>query len=332
VPGVAVVAKNLGTNVEYRAQTTSAGLYVFPDLPAGNYSVSFEVAGFQKLIRSPIEMSQARTVGVDVTLQVGAVTQVLEVKGAPPLLQTASSEVGHQVSTKLVQELPLVAGGDIRDPERFMFILPGVSGDSFTAHVNGGQAFTKEITVDGVSNNLSTVQGSFFENSPPYEALAEFKLDTSNYSAEYGSAQAGITQYQLKSGTNNFHGSLFSSIRNDILNANDILSNMGLSGSPPDAQGNAAKPSDKDGGIAASAGGPIYIPHVYDGRNKTFIFSAFEGATSRRGVFGGRNTYPVEPLLHGDFSGLLGSQLQSCGENKDQPCFDALGRPVDAGT
>src|SRR5437773_695065 len=330
VPGADVLAKNLGTNVDYRTQTTSAGLYVFPDLPAGSYSVTFEAAGFQKLIRSPIEMSQSRTVGVDVTLQVGAVTQVLEVKGAPPLLQTASSEVGHQVSTKLVQELPLVAGGDIRDPERFMFILPGVSGDSFTAHVNGGQAFTKEITVDGVSNNLSTVQGSFFENSPPYEALAEFKLDTSNYSAEYGSAQAGITQYQLKSGTNNFHGSFFTSIRNEVLNANDVLSNMGFTG-PPDAQGNAFKPPDKSWGIAGSAGGPIYIPHVYDRRNKTFIFSAFEGATSRRGVFGGRNTYPVQPLLRGDFSGLLGSQLQSCGANNDQPCFDALGRPVNAG-
>src|SRR5207247_10887992 len=122
-----------------------------------------------------------------------------------------------------------------------------------------------------------------------------------------------------------------SSSRNEVMNANDILSNMGLSGEPPYAHGNAFKPPDKSWGIAASAGGPVYIPHVYDGKNKTFIFSAFEGATSRRGVFGARNTFPVEPLLHGDFSGLLGSQLQSCGENKDQPCFDALGRPVDAG-
>ncbi len=321
VPEAAVVVTNLGTNTEYRTKTTSAGLYVLPNLPAGTYTLSVEITGFQKHVRTPIEVSQGRTIGVDVTLQVGRVTQLIEVKAEAPLLETATSEVGHQVSSRFVQELPLVAGGDVRDPERFMFILPGVSGDSWNAHVNGGQAFTKEITVDGVSNNLSTVQGSFFENSPPYEALAEFKLDTSNYSAEYGSAQAGITQYQLKSGTNNFHGSVFSSIRNEILNANDILSNMGLSGEPPDAQGNAFKPPDKSWGIAASAGGPLYIPHVYDGRNKTFIFSSFEGATSRRGIFGARNTFPVQDFLGGDFSSLLGASVGT----------DCLGRTVRSG-
>src|SRR2546426_3609905 len=336
VPEATIVVTNLGTNTEYRTKTTSAGLYVLPNLPAGTYTLSVEITGFQKYVRTPIEVSQGRTIGVDVTLKVGRVTELIEVKAEAPLLDTATSEVGHQVSSRFVQELPLVAGGDVRDPERFMFILPGVSGDSWNAHVNGGQAFTKEITVDGVSNNLSTVQGSFFENSPPYEALAEFKLDTSNYSAEYGSAQAGITEYQLKSGTNNFHGSVFSSIRNEILNANDILSNMGLSGEPPDAHGNAFKPPDKSWGIAASAGGPVYIPHVYDGRNKTFIFSSFEGATSRRGVFGARNTFPVQDLLGGDFSTFLGPQLvlKQCGnpppgqDPQPAPCFDTLGRPA----
>ena len=321
VPEAVVVATNLGTNSESRTKTTSAGLYVLPNLPAGIYTLSVEIAGFQKYVRTPIEVSQGRTIGVDVTLQVGRVTELIEVKAQAPLLDTATSEIGHQVSSRFVKELPLVAGGDVRDPERFMFILPGVSGDSWNAHVNGGQAFTKEITVDGVSNNLSTVQGSFFENSPPYEALAEFKLDTSNYSAEYGSAQAGITQYQLKSGTNNFHGSVFSSIRNEVMNANDILSNMGLSGEPPDAHGNAFKPPDKSWGIAASAGGPVYIPHVYDGKNKTFIFSAFEGATSRRGVFGARNTFPVQDFLQGNFSSLLGGPVGT----------DCLGRTVLSG-
>ncbi|MBI1983604.1 MAG: carboxypeptidase regulatory-like domain-containing protein, partial [Acidobacteria bacterium] len=321
VPDASVVATNLGTNAEYRTRTTSAGAYTLLNLPAGRYSLSIEVSGFQKYVRSPLDITQGTTVGVDAVLQVGQITEIVEVTGAAPQLQTESSEVGHQVSQKFVQELPLVQGGDVRDPEAFIFLLPGATGDSWLGHINGGQAFTKEITVDGVSNNLSTVQGSFFENSPPYEALAEFKLDTSNYSAEYGSAQAGMTQYQLKSGTNLFHGSVYSSIQNEILNANDILSNMGQSGEPPDSAGNAFKPPRKGFNAAVSAGGPMYIPGVYDGRNKTFIFSAFEGATFRRGIFGAQNTFPVQDLLGGDFSGLLGASVGT----------DCLGRDVLAG-
>lgn len=321
VPGASVVAKNLGTNVEFRTRTTSAGAYTLLNLPAGTYSLSIESSGFQRYLRSPIEISQGATVGLDATLQVGQITETIEVRGASPQLQTQSSEVSQQVSRKFVQELPLVQGGDVRDPEAFVFLLPGATGDSWQGHINGGQAFTKEITVDGVSNNLSTVQGSFFENSPPYEALSEFKLDTSNYSAEYGSAQAGITQYQLKSGTNAFHGSVYASIQNEVLNANDILSNMGLSGEPPDAQGNAFKPPRKGFNAAVSAGGPLHIPGVYDGRNRTFIFSAFEGATFRRGIFGAQNTFPVQDLLAGDFSGFLGNSIGT----------DCLGRDVLAG-
>lgn len=318
IPDAKVVVKNLGTNVEYRTQTTSAGLYVLPNLPAGTYSLSLEMTGFQKYLRSPVQISQGTTLGLNVVLQVGRVTETVEVTAAAAQLQTASSEVSHQVSPKFIQELPLVGGGEARDTEAFMFLLPGVSGNSWQAHINGGQAFTKEITVDGVSNNLSTVQGSFFESAPPYEAMAEFKLDVSNYSAEYGSAQAGMTQFQMKSGTNNFHGSVFNSVGNDILNANDILSNSGRSGQPPDAQGNAFQPATRSWTIGLSAGGPLSIPRVYSGRDKTFIFSAFEGATFRQGVFGSLETYPVQSLLQGDFSSLLGASVGT----------DCLGRTV----
>src|SRR5215471_12148101 len=98
VPGAAVTATNLGTNAEYHTQTTSAGLYVFPELPAGNYSITVEMAGFNKLVQSGIEVSQGRTVTVNLTLQVGQVTQTVEVKAQAPLLQSSTSEIGHQVS------------------------------------------------------------------------------------------------------------------------------------------------------------------------------------------------------------------------------------------
>ena len=320
VPGATITATNLGTNAQYHANTTSAGLYVFPDLPAGTYSVTVEMAGFSKLVQSPIEVSQSRTTTVNLALRVGQMTQTVEVKGEAPVLQSATSEVGHQVNPTLIRELPLQQGGDVRDPEAFVFLLPGTSGNSWQAHINGGQAFTKEISVDGVPNNISTVQGSFFEDAPPYEAFQEFKLDTSNYSAEYGSAVAGVTQYQLKSGTNQFHGSFFTAIGNDVLNANDFLSNLGLSGEPS-RNSNAFKPPDKEWDIAASGGGPLIIPHVYNGKDKTFIFSAFERETLRTGIFGARTTFPVADLLRGDFSSFLGAPSGT----------DCLGRSVLAG-
>jgi hypothetical protein len=265
IPGVAVTVQNIDTNSAYNSTTNDVGNYTVPNLPIGNYRISFETPGFKRFVRENLTLNIAQVQRIDVQLQVGATTESIEVTAAAPLLQTETPEVGTVMGTKRVIDLPLGFSGG-RYAENFAFKLtPGVSGDNWTSYINGAPAFSKEVVLDGASASIY-ISGHMGESSPSMEAIEEFKVQTSGMSAEYARTAGGVFNFVLKSGTNDLHGSGMFQLHNESFDANTFANNF---------YGRDRRRDRRDN-WAVSAGGPIYIPKILDARNKWFWYSAYE--------------------------------------------------------
>ncbi|MBM3740213.1 MAG: TonB-dependent receptor [Acidobacteria bacterium] len=301
IPGAEIVATHLSTNVSTRTESTSAGAYLISGLPVGSYEVTANLSGFKKLSHQPIVVSTGTTVTVNITLQVGPVTEVVEVRGAGPSLNTTSAELGTVMEGKLLLDLPLsmssfsasALGSGPRQMEEFIFLAPGVSGNMWSKSVNGSPDFSQEILIDGASAMDSETPGRSDKIAPPYEAVEEFKVHTANYSAEFGRG-FGVMNFTLKSGTNAFHGDVFEFLRNDVLDARGFFA--------------TAKPRKRQNEFGGTFGGPIVLPRVYNGKNKSFFFFAYTGFRVR-GVPANLRifTIPTPRQRQGDFGEYLDS-------------------------
>jgi hypothetical protein len=309
IPAVRVVARNVATNETRTTESTAAGQYSIPNLPPGAYELTFEVQGFRRLIRSDVELKATESLIVDVQLELGSVAESISVTAELPRLQTGTPAVGTTMSSRELLDLPLNFGGS-RTPETFAFkVTPGVTGTSSATHVNGSVTASKEVIVDGVSASTNRA-GSYHENSISVEAVQEFRVQTSGLSAEYGRMQAGVFNFVLKSGQNEIHGSAFGALRNEAFNANSFVNN---------AQG-IKRQQDRRQTFAGGFGGPVVIPKLYDGRNKTFFYAVYERYRERNlGLTAPTATAPIPAFYEGDFSRLLGT---ATGQT------DGLGRPV----
>jgi len=265
VPGAKVVATSVVTGAKLETVSTDAGLYVFPTMPVSTYNITAEKAGFKKLSRQNIEIRIAQRMDMDIRLEVGDVQQTVEVTAEAPLLETSSPERGQQLSQKFMDNLPLFAGG-IRNPRAFVNYMPGVTNNGEQS-VSGSGGRAQEVLIDGAS--ALNVESSAVFNFPSSEMFSEFKMLQSNYSAEYGRVGGGIEIYVAKSGTNWFHGAAFHNMRRDIWNANAWARNA----NPNPAQN--FRPKERFNETGGAIGGPVYIPKVYDGRNKTFWFFTY---------------------------------------------------------
>jgi len=292
VPGTAISAKNDATGTEIKIQTSDAGLYVFPALSTGVYSITAEKSGFKRIIRSNVEIRIAQRLDLDLRLEVGDVAQSVEVSAESPLLETSSAERGQSLSTKFMDNLPLFSGG-IRNPRAFVNYMAGVT-NAGEQSVSGSGGRAQEVLIDGGS--ALNVESSAVFNFPSSEMFSEFKMLTSNYSAEYGRVGGGIEIYVSKSGTNNLHGAAFHNMRRDIWNANAWARNS----NPNPAQN--FRPKERFNETGGVIGGPVFIPKVYDGRNKTFWF--FTYAKDIRPISLGFPilTVPTAAMKRGDFS------------------------------
>jgi hypothetical protein len=290
VPGASVSAKNNNTGLEIKTTTSDAGLYVFATLNTGIYTVTVEKTGFKKLTLSNIEIRIASRSDLNPRLEVGDVQQSIEITDQAPLLESSTAERGNQVSVKMMDNLPLFTGG-IRNPRTFVSFMPGVTSGFGEQSVSGSGGRAQEVLIDGAS--ALNVESSAVFNFPSMEMFSEFKMITSNYSAEYGRVGGGIEIYVAKSGTSWFHGAAFHNMRRDIWNANAWNRN---------AQGldRAKERFNETGG---SIGGPVWIPKLYDGRNKTFWFFTktkdLRPATIGFPVL----TVPTAAMKQGNFSG-----------------------------
>jgi hypothetical protein len=276
VPGVSITARNQDTGLTVIVSTTDAGLYNVSNLPPGTYSVTAQGGGgLKKYEQTGVTVQTAGTTDLNITLQLGAVNETITVNANAQQLETTTSDVGTTVQTALIDNLPLEVGGVPRNPVQFITLVPGFVGavgnnpannatDDYK--MNGGQEGGTDILVDGVSISLVSPNTQQNKGVSP-EAVQEFKTLQSNFSAEYGQSGDGIVSLTIKSGTNHLHGDFYDYLRNSALDANGWNNNT--AGAP--------KSLDHQNDFGALIGGPVYLPKIYNGKDKTFFMFAYEG-------------------------------------------------------
>jgi len=313
VPGVEVTATNTGTNVPTKTVTNDDGIYVVPNLFPGPYSVEFKKEGFETISHPSLTLESTQVARIDASLKVGAQAQSITVTAEAPVLDLEKPSEGTNLKGSVVTDLPLGIYGGGRDVEKFAIAAtPGYSpiSSSYGAVINGGQWFTKDYTVDGTSGTAA-VQGNSVQNGPSMEAVQELQAQTSGLDAQSSITGGGVIALNLKSGTNQFHGSSFLYGVNELFNAN-TWSNDAL---------DQRKDKRRAWDYGFSAGGPII-------KNKTFFFGAYERfiATDFR-MSGTANTVPTDAFLKGDFSALLGDSLCLGGDGSIGTCTAVGGTP-----
>jgi hypothetical protein len=310
-----VTLTNLDKNEKHDMVADASGNYSFVNILPGRYKIEAEKSGFKKFVREPINVEIESGLKVDITLQVGAQTETVEVTGAPPLLQPETNSLGQVIEQRSVTDMPLNG----RNPLALVQLVPGVvpqgqpsAGNSSTSNpvganpfalgdfqVGGGMAGQSQILIDGVPTNGAYL--NVVTVIPTQDAIQEFKVQTNNLGPEYGRFAGGVINLSTKSGTNRFHGSAYEFLRNKVLNANDFFANReGLKRS-----------AFTQNQFGANIGGPV----VHD---KLFFFFSYEGFRLRKG-----NTFstwvPTDLERTGDFS-----QLGSSGTSSVLTIYDPL--------
>ncbi|MGH9721193.1 MAG: carboxypeptidase regulatory-like domain-containing protein, partial [Bryobacteraceae bacterium] len=290
VPGAKITVTNQNTNLAIQTTANDSGLFTVPSLPVGDYSVRVEKEGFKPSLHTGIAVNAATTVRADITLEVGTAQQAVEVKADAIQLQTESARASSTITNKLVDELPLVVGGALRSVFDLAILTPEAKnfGDRHFI-IGGGQGASFGTTLDGVSANTTrALENSWVSvNAPSLEAITEFTVDSNGFKAEYGHAGGGAMTFASKSGTNEFHGSAYEFARNNAFDARRFF----------EAKTGVYKQHD----FGWSVGGPVVIPKIYNGRNKTFFFSAMEWFRNRVGANSRNVTVPTEEMYGGDF-------------------------------
>ncbi len=310
VPNATVRVQNTGTGTVVSAKTNGSGIYNVPFLTPGVYVVTAEMQGFKKSERPDIELRVNDAVDVDFHMEIGSFTESVTVSAAPPVLDTESASQGAVVDTRRIQDLPLQAG----NPAELALFTPGVVNStnlrarktSFNSAssqfvTDGNQLYSNEFTIDGVPDTFASNGTPLVAFQPPQFAVSEFRVQTAGYDAAVGHATGSVINLVTNSGTNTFHGE-----------AHDFFSNSYLD-APTFFQERAGlrKPEYQDNRYGASIGGPVLIPHVYKGTNKTFFFYAWEANKWGKPVTT-VGTVPTDAEKGGDFSALLqlGPQYQ----------------------
>ena len=294
IPGAAVTVTKADTGVSYPTVSTAAGNYYVPGLRAGVYIVEVEAPGFKRLIQGNVVVTIAAVVGLDLTLEVGATTETVEVVAALPTLKKETTDISTALDPKTWLDLPVNASG-LRSPADLVILSPGVSGlakeDSFQQSTNGGQVLGTQILIDGidVSGPMATPGDQRNLRIAP-EALQEMTLNTSNYSAEFGNTTGGYLSLTIRSGTNDVHGTLYEFLRNDKLDSREFFA----------AERGILRQNEYGGTV----GGPVFIPGAYDGRNKSFWFFSYRRFITRGAPSGGLASVPTAAFKAGDFSAL----------------------------
>jgi hypothetical protein len=296
MPNVPVSIVNTATNTVMRVTSTSTGEFNAPNLQPGDYAIEISAAGFKRYTASGVHITAGSTIRQDVQLQVGQVSESIEVKANAVQLQTEDAKVTSSVENKMIDELPLVVGGAMRSPFDLVSITPQAKGSGNALIIGGGQAAAWGATLDGLSVNTNR-SGDAAETAyltPSVEAITEFAVETNGFKAEYAQAGGGMITFASKSGTNAFHGTAYDFLRNDDLDARGFFAPI--------------RSIYKQNDFGASAGGPVRIPKLYNGRDKTFFFANFEGFRNRIGSNGSSLTVPIPDMYKGDFSRWVDSR------------------------
>src|SRR5512147_1339135 len=246
IPDVEITVTHVETNVQTSTKTGPTGVYNLLRLPVGTYTLVAKKDGFRTYQQTEIGARVGETLRLDITMQLGQVTEQVTVTGAAPLIQSESAEVGMVLTSSTFTELPLTLGGGIRNPSSFIFLQPGVTpGATWKKHVNGNAAFTDQVYYDGIALSRGDLANDA-EVNPSVDAIAEFKLIANNYSAEYTHALGGVTTFNYKSGTNDLHGNAFWLNSVEAYNARNFFQ--------------PSKPKYRQNNWGFTVGGPILLP------------------------------------------------------------------------
>ncbi len=299
VPNAEVLAKDLTNGLEFKATTTNAGIYRIPYMPPATYRVTVSVAGFKTAVVEPVLVSVAAVVTADVALQVGDITQSVTVDSNATHLDTSTSQIGYSVTPEEFHAWPIDSSDcGQRQIQAFIYnSLPGAIGCSFQGSINGGPNFTHEVLVEGMSIGRADIAGDTAEYTPSVDAVSDFTLQTGTLSAQYGGGLTAVANFNIKSGTNQFHGTGYEYLFNNALNANSFDNNA--TGTPK--SNNVFKQNNFGGDF----GGPVWIPKLYNGKNKTFFFFNYEGTRTTNEGTGSLKTLPSSDFKDGNFSSLL---------------------------
>jgi hypothetical protein len=315
--GATVVATNVETNVESKSTTTDAGVYVLPYLASGMYKITVSANGFRSAVANEVTLRAAQTLTLDFKLDVDTVAEVLNVSA--PAIETSTAEIGHYVSKKEFETWPIQVGDGQRQIQQFIFSsLPGTTGGTFEGAINGGRNYSHEILIEGMPLGRNLQGGSNNEMSPPTEAVEEFKFQTGTLGAEYGGGQTAVANFVVKSGTNEFHGSGALYLMDGKWDARPFVAKALNQPTPVREQQNGA----------VAIGGPILLPGLFNGRNRSFFFTTFEKTRAREQTSTAFRTLPTREFQSGDFSRLFDAAYTGDARSGTVVGTDALGRSV----
>jgi hypothetical protein len=305
IPAVQIVLVNTNTGAKTDTVTTGTGNYTLLGLAVGTYSLTVQQPGFSKYEQSNISVQVAVTTRVDVVLKIGAATDSVEVTAESTLLKTESGEQSTTITGNQIAELPInfgIGAGAIRNPLSFIQMTPGATFNGWNnISINGGTSNFKIVFEGQESDSAYQTQVSD-EEQPSVEAIEQFTLQTSNFSAEYGLVgNGGIYNFTSKSGTNQYHGSAYDYFENTFLNAGIPFTN--------DGTGHHTKVVKHLSDYGGSIGGPVRIPKVYNGTNKTFFFFNLERYRDRENLYAGTTTVPNSAYDAGNLSNNLAVTL-----------------------
>jgi len=322
IPAAPIEAKNSASGALYQVQSSTTGNYTLAQLPPGTYQISVSAPGFKQYLRTGITVLVAQTLRVDVRLEVGNISEIVTVNADAPLLRTESGDLSHSVTSQQLDDLPVLSiNSGIRSPYAAADLIPGVSaGGSSTStsiRMQGTPAGTQTLRIEGQDANLGIDSGFQYVSAPSVDAIDEFAIQTSNFAAEFGQAGGGVFNAAIKSGSNSLHGSAYEYFANEALNAQTAYLNK--------------KPRNRKNDFGFTLGGPVYLPGIYNGKEKTFFFMSFEQYRTTS-TYITPNTIPTVAMRNGDFSEILtGRNLcldPKTGAGDPNCAFDTQGNKV----
>jgi hypothetical protein len=340
IPAAAIEAKSVATGAVYQTASSTTGNYTIAQLPAGTYQMSITVPGFKKFIRTGLVVEVAGTLRIDASLEVGAASESVTVTEVVAQLKTEGGEVSHNVSTDTLNSLPILtlvgaaAGigsantlGNIRNPLSAVQLLPGARITTDTImRINGMPSNSQSINIEGqdATNGFFKQQNQI--NQAGVEAIQEVAIQTSNFDAEYGQAGGGYFNYTMKSGTNQIHGSGFDYFVNEALNAGLPFTDR--------ASTNAAKAGQhirnplRQNDYGFTLGGPIDIPKIYNGHDKSFFFFSFEQFRQSANITNTFGVVPSAAYRSGDFSAALNGVCNGPDTLQQKVCVNEIFDPT----
>ena len=332
-PSGAVVAntpievRSLATGQVFQSASTETGNYTVLQLPVGNYDMLISMSGFKTYTHRGFSLAAQQTMREDVRLEVGTAAETVTVTAETSLLKTESSELVHNVTISQMNNLPILpigsTGAGFRDPFSLVRMIPGVDYSAgATMVVNGNPDDTVQIRLEGMTNaNTGFLRQYTQQTQASADAVQEVAVQTSNYAAEYGTAGGAVLNMVMKSGTNKYSGTAYDYAVNEILNASQPYT--------------ALKGPQRRHDFGFTVGGPVRIPKLYDGSNRTFFFWSFEAYKEKTLVTSQTPTVPIPAYRIGDFSPLLTAEnnrpLKTGSGAAAVNYVDPLGRPVISG-